>query len=86
MKLLIPIMAPLILLSACQTCRVTSCEDAFEYEAKGYQTRIAIYPVGLDGKLWGAFLRYLLHLLPQPRLPPESRQFLFVNFHRAPRI
>ena len=56
MKLLIPIMALLILLSVCQTCRVTSCEDAFEYEAKGYQTRIAIYPVGMDGLLWGAFL------------------------------
>ncbi len=56
MKPLIPIMALLILLSACQTCRVTSVEDAFAYQAKGYETRVAIYPVGMDGLLWGAFL------------------------------
>lgn len=56
MKPLIPIMALLILLSACQTCRVTSVEDALKYQAKGYETRVAIYPVGMDGLLMGAFM------------------------------
>ena len=46
----------LLFLCACQTCRVTSCEDALEYQQKGYETRVAIYPVGMDGLLWGAFL------------------------------
>ena len=46
----------LLFLVSCQTCRVTSVEDALEYQAKGYETRVAIYPVGMDGLLWGAFL------------------------------
>ena len=55
MKSIIIIMA-VILLCSCQTCRVTSVEDALEYQSKGYETRVAIYPVGMDGLLWGAFM------------------------------
>ncbi|NLT23570.1 MAG: hypothetical protein GXX82_11035 [Syntrophorhabdus sp.] len=44
------------LLCSCKTCRVTSVEDAIAYNVRGYDTRIAIYRTGIDGKMWGAFM------------------------------
>lgn len=40
-------------LISCETCRVTSVKDAHHYEAMGYPTRIAVYRVGMDGKVAG---------------------------------
>jgi hypothetical protein len=51
-KLLLIICVSLALAS-CQTCRVTSVEDAKHYRSQGYEVRIAVYRVGLDGKLMG---------------------------------
>lgn len=42
--------------ASCRTCRVTSVEDCFRYQEKGYQARVAVYPVGMDGLLWGSFI------------------------------
>jgi len=53
--LIIPLVL-LLLLCSCKTCRVTSVEDAIAYNVMGYETRIAIYRTGIDGKLWGAFM------------------------------
>jgi hypothetical protein len=55
MKTIILVLS-LFFLTSCQTCRVTSCEDAKYYKSQGYQTRIAVYKTGLDGKLYGAFI------------------------------
>ncbi len=53
--LIIPLVL-LVLLCSCKTCRVTSVEDAITYNVRGYDTRIAIYRTGIDGKIWGAFM------------------------------
>lgn len=42
------------LLCGCNTCRVTSVEDAITYTTRGYDTRIEVYKTGMDGKIWGA--------------------------------
>ena len=52
----LPLILFLSLFSYCQTCRVTSIEDALEYQAKGYETRVAIYRTGMDGLIAGGFL------------------------------
>jgi len=57
MKMLI-IAAVITMLSftGCTTCRVISVEDAERYAQNGYQTRIAVYKVGMDGLLTGGFI------------------------------
>ena len=52
----LPLILFLSLFAYCQTCRVSSIEDAHHYEAQGYQTRIAVYKTGVDGLLAGGFL------------------------------
>lgn len=47
------IVAILIMLFSCQTCRLTSIQDAKYYQAQGYEVRIAVYKVGLDGLIAG---------------------------------
>lgn len=42
-----------LFLVSCQTCRVTSCEDARYWASQGHETRIAVYRVGIDGKIAG---------------------------------
>lgn len=51
-KVLLILSVSLALLS-CQTCRVTSVEDAKYYRSLGYEVRIAVYRVGVDGKIMG---------------------------------
>lgn len=48
------IIALIIPLCGCTTCRVTSVEDANVYSDLGYETRIAVYKVGTDGLILGA--------------------------------
>ena len=43
-------------LAACGTCRVRAIEDAENWAARGEQSRIACYYVGLEGRLAGAFI------------------------------
>lgn len=50
---LIPILLLILCLTSCTTCRVTSCEDAKRYSSQGYETRIVVYKVGVDGKFAG---------------------------------
>lgn len=42
--------------TGCTTCRVTSVEDAERFAQNGYQTRIAVYKLGIDGRITGGFL------------------------------
>jgi hypothetical protein len=54
--LTITLLVLVVFFSACKTCRVTSVEDAATYTTRGYETRIAVYKTGMDGKIWGAFM------------------------------
>ena len=38
---------------AIHTCRVQSILDAEDYARQGYDTRIAVYRLGFEGKVWG---------------------------------
>jgi hypothetical protein len=42
-----------LFLVSCQTCRVTSCEDARYWASQGHATRIMVYRVGIDGRVAG---------------------------------
>ena len=52
-KALLILCALSLFLLSCQTCRKTSIDDARYWESKGYQTRVAVYRVGWDGKIMG---------------------------------
>jgi hypothetical protein len=52
----LPLILLLSLFAYCQTCRVTSIEDAHRWQSQGYETRIAVYKTGVDGLIAGAFL------------------------------
>ena len=43
----------LFFLLSCSTCRLTSIQDAKYYQSQGYEVRIAVYQVGLDGLIAG---------------------------------
>ena len=49
-----------LILSLCScgihTCRVQSINDAERYSQQGYDTRVAVYRQGFEGKAWGAFI------------------------------
>jgi hypothetical protein len=47
------ILITFLFLTSCQTCREVSIRDAAKYSQLGYQTRIVVYEVGLDGKIAG---------------------------------
>lgn len=56
--LIIIISIVIFFLVSCQTCRKTSIEDSELWASRGYQTRIIVYKVGIDGKLIGMFWDY----------------------------
>lgn len=70
MKWFIAILLLGMFLTSCHTCRVTSCEDAQYYKSQGYSTRIAIYHIGLDGRLYGAFI-WKYHAQAQVKMDNE---------------
>jgi len=42
--------------SGCTICRHAAIKDADKYTDQGYETRIVVYDLSLDGLLWGAFI------------------------------
>lgn len=52
----IAVIIAILSFTGCTTCRVTSVEDAERFAQNGYQTRVAVYKLGIDGLLTGGFL------------------------------
>jgi hypothetical protein len=59
-------------LSGCSTCRLTAIQDAKDYQKRGYEARIVVYRVGLDGLLYGGFV-WQYHAEAQYFCPEHKR-------------